>query len=188
MRGRARYFMKVVILSDIHDNVENLKKVMPQVRGSEFPTLIFCGDLCAPSTLEELVKFDGEVHFIFGNVDGDQYAITHRAFTKFSNLVVYGEVAEFSLGKFYGQESKESVRSESAIKKVAVVHREIFARALAATGKYDLVCYGHTHKAKEKRIGKTLLLNPGEVAGLQGKATYAIYDTETDKVKFREIK
>jgi predicted phosphodiesterase len=29
------------------------------------------------------------------------------------------------------------------------------------SGHYDLVCYGHTHRAEQHHTGKTLILNPG---------------------------
>ena len=35
----------------------------------------------------------------------------------------------------------------------------------------------------EKLIGKTHLLNPGTLAGMFNKATFAVYDTVTDKAK-----
>ena len=35
-----------------------------------------------------------------------------------------------------------------------------FAQTVHA-GEWDLVCYGHTHVAKQHRQGRTLVLNPG---------------------------
>ena len=50
-------------------------------------------------------------------------------------------------------------------KKIAVVHYPEKARALAESGKYEMVFYGHTHKPWEERIGQCRLVNPGELAG-----------------------
>jgi predicted phosphodiesterase len=46
------------------------------------------------------------------------------------------------------------------------------------TGWYDLVCFGHSHKSLKQKFGNALLINPGEIAGIFGPATYAIYDTQ----------
>jgi predicted phosphodiesterase len=36
-------------------------------------------------------------------------------------------------------------------------------------------------------VGETLLVNPGEILGGKGTPSFAIYDTEADKVDFLEI-
>ena len=60
------------------------------------------------------------------------------------------------------------------------------ARPLAASGSYDLVCYGHDHTAYQERTENTVLLNPGELMGLNGKTTFATFDTQSKKVFFVE--
>jgi putative phosphoesterase len=70
---------------------------------------------------------------------------------------------------------------------IAVNHYPEVAHALAKSGCYDLVCYGHTHTAHEQRIGDCLLLNPGELMGLYGKTTFAWFDTVTRGVQFRVV-
>ena len=52
-------------------------------------------------------------------------------------------------------------------------------RALAESGLYDVVVYGHTHQASLERRGKTLVVNPGELCGcLTGRSSYALIDLE----------
>ena len=49
----------------------------------------------------------------------------------------------------------------------------------AASGNYDIIIFGHTHKPVSQREGNTLLLNPGETGGwLTGKSTAALLDPE----------
>jgi uncharacterized protein len=108
------------------------------------------------------------VHCVFGNID-DRYLTTLKAAQYKINL--YGEFAELGMEK----------------RKIAVVHLPMFAQALAGSGKYDAVFYGHTHKAEKKRIGKSLLLNPGEIMGRLGKPSIAIYDTEKNDAEIVEI-
>jgi hypothetical protein len=45
---------------------------------------------------------------------------------------------------------------------------------------YDLVIYGHTHKAETHRVGETLVINPGEATDwLTGRGQVVVLDTET---------
>ena len=52
-----------------------------------------------------------------------------------------------------------------------------YARGLACTGDYDVVCCGHSHEASVIRQptlsgGTARLVNPGTVAGLGARACY----------------
>jgi uncharacterized protein len=72
--------------------------------------------------------------------------------------------------------------------RIAVNHYPEIARPLAASGLYELICYGHDHTAHQSRAGKCTLLNPGELMGLQGKATFAWFDTQSREAKFVEVR
>ncbi len=62
--------MRLTILSDIHDNIWKLDEVLAQA--SEADVLIFCGDFCAPFTLNQIAQgAGGPVHAVWGNNDGD---------------------------------------------------------------------------------------------------------------------
>ena len=49
-----------------------------------------------------------------------------------------------------------------------------------------MVVCGHTHRVQNKKVGKTLVLNPGTVNGwfFGYGATAAIFDTQTRKADF----
>ena len=161
--------MKIAILSDIHDNIWKLEEVLEGL--GEAQELIFCGDFCAPFSLGMLAEgFRGPIHVVFGNNDGDKLLLSQVA-AKAGNVTLHGEFAELELGG----------------RKIAAIHYPAIAAGLAASGRYDLVCCGHSHKYEAKRVGRTLLLNPGEVMGRFGLSTYAIYDTETGEVNRREV-
>ena len=76
---------------------------------------------------------------------------------------------------------------ELAGRRIAVTHYPAIAAGLAASDRYDLVCFGHTHRIAEERVGDTLLINPGEVMGRFGRSTYVLYDTDTGEATLREI-
>ena len=73
-------------------------------------------------------------------------------------------------------------------KKIFMTHySDEVVDGMALSGKYDLVLYGHNHLREEKRVGDTLVVNPGAVYGNKQSPSYAIYDTVTDTVEFIEL-
>jgi len=66
-----------------------------------------------------------------------------------------------------------------------VTHIPKIVAALAVSGAYDVVIYGHTHKAEmEKKEDKALMTNHGECCGrITRRRTVAIVDLEKDETK-----
>ena len=154
--------MLIGVFSDVHDNLANLRQALAVFKARGVEALIFCGDFCSPIPSRIMAgEFEGDIHAVFGNGDGDRFTISKVAGSQYPNLKLHGEYAELDF---------EGV-------KVAVTHYPFYARALARTGDYAAVFSGHTHERHEERIGECLWLNPGEVLGWQGQATCAIYDT-----------
>ncbi|MBD3252286.1 YfcE family phosphodiesterase [Candidatus Pacearchaeota archaeon] len=162
--------MKIAIISDTHDNIPNLRKALELIKDSE--VLIHCGDLCGPFMLDELKKFQGEIHLIFGNI-GDPYLTPIRA--EKLDINFYRNFAELNIDS----------------KKIAAAHFPEIAKAVAESNRYDLVCYGHTHIPEKTKINKTQLLNPGTLSGRklskQVTSSFATYNTETDEIEILEI-
>ncbi|UCC89277.1 MAG: metallophosphoesterase [Anaerolineales bacterium] len=157
--------MLIGVLSDIHDNLDNLIQALAIFRERGVKALIFCGDFCSPIPSRVMAgEFQGDVHCVFGNGDGDKFLMLHVAKTQYPNLKLHGEYAELEF---------EGV-------KVAVTHYPFYARALARTGDYQAVFSGHTHEASQERINDCLWLNPGDVMGWKGKSSCAVYDTATN--------
>ena len=161
--------MRVAVLSDIHDNIWRLEDVLRRVKDAE--ALIFCGDFCAPFTLEQIASgFDGPVHVVWGNNDGDKWLLTKNA-NAAGSVTLHGELAEIELGG----------------KRIAVNHYPQIARQLARSGDYNAVFYGHDHMASAENVEGILLVNPGEVMGRFGKTTFALYHTESGSGEILEV-
>lgn len=160
--------MKIAILSDIHDNIWNLRAALAGM--PEADALICCGDLCSPFVVGLLAEgFQGRpIHVVFGNNDGDLFRITQNA-SRTGTVLVHGEMFEGELGG----------------RRVLVNHYPDIALGIAAAGRHDLVCYGHNHLYKVEQQGTTLTVNPGAIMGYEpgGKrevpATFVVYDTAT---------
>ena len=59
---------------------------------------------------------------------------------------------------------------------------------LTREGRFDLVLFGHTHRPLTMRVGKALVVNPGESCGLmRGKNTCAIVDLATMEPRIVEF-
>ena len=164
--------MIIAVLSDIHDNIWNLAHALRAVQGSRAEVLIFCGDFCAPFTWAQLGKeFDGPVHAVLGNNDGDPRLLLQNAQAT-GNVTLHGQYVELVLGG----------------RRIAVNHYPEIARQLAKGGQFDLVCYGHDHQAQVEQVGKTVLANPGEVMGRFGLPSYGLYDCESGQFELHSIR
>lgn len=159
--------MKIAVLSDTHDNIWKLADAMPALAQAD--AVIHCGDFCSPFVIVHLGQgLAGKpVHGVWGNNDGDHRMLLLKA-QEAGNITIHGELAELEL---------DGIR-------IAVNHYPQIARGLAASGKYDLVCYGHDHTAHFSQVGETTLLNPGEIMGLMGARSFAFFDTQTRQVEF----
>lgn len=169
--------MKIAIISDIHDNVWNLKAALEMVKDSE--ALICCGDLCSPFMVDLMADgFTNQIHIVFGNNDGDQYRITNNANKYGGRVIIHGEFAELKI----------------AGKRFAVNHYPNIARSIAESEDFDVVCYGHNHIYKVEECGNTLMINPGAIMGYDGvnkkeiPPTFVVYDTESDECKGYEVR
>ena len=161
--------MLVAVLSDCHDNIWNLEKVLPRLREAE--AAIFCGDFCAPFTLKMLAEgFTGPIHAVLGNNDGDVFLLLQVA-GQAGNVMLHQSVCELQLDG----------------RQIAAVHYPHLGEALALSGKYDAVFSGHTHVAQVRTLGSTLWADPGEVMGRFGKPSFGLYDTGSNQFQVQDI-
>lgn len=163
--------MKILLLSDIHDNVWALQTILQSGHAAETDVLICGGDLCSPFIIDLLSAFKKPVHIVLGNNDCDVAAMTGKL-PKYPNIKIHGE--------YY--------RDELDNKTIAVNHYPEKAQKLLQLQAYDIVCYGHDHSIFARQEGKTLLLNPGAVMGFNAMqlkdidSSFMIYNTRTNAV------
>jgi len=160
--------MNIAIVSDSHDNLPNIAKAVKYINKQKIRIMIHCGDVCAPKVLGEFAElFKGDkIHVVKGNVDGDIEGFKKWA-KKYPKIIYHGETGKI----------------EADGLKIVFCHEPFVAKKMAESQRYDFVFHGHTHKPWQETIGKTTIINPGTLAGLFNKATFAIFDTETRKAK-----
>ena len=153
--------MKIMILSDSHSmNKTELLKLMKRHKVDYY---IHCGDI--------YMTFDGLALDHFYNVRGNN---DRPPIPKELTMVIDGL-------KFY------------------IVHGHLFnvdfgiqeLETYAKENHIDIVCFGHTHNPTYIVKDNIIYINPGSVTYPRGKyrgATYCLFDTQTKKVDFYDVK
>ena len=169
--------MKIGILSDTHDQIENIKKAVKLLNAENIELVIHCGDWVSPFSLQYYKDLTCPIHGIFGNNDGDKFRHLERA-------KVYGVNVSYE---------DRFISTEIDGKKIAVFHGdyEEIIDALLASQMYDVVFHGHNHQKEIKTVGKTLSVNPGtcmeETAPEVKGASFAIYETQSNSAHIIEL-
>lgn len=157
--------MKLCIVSDSHDRAPMLEAAVLAGQRAGAQAVLHCGDLIGAMTLRPLLAIGLPVHLVHGNNLGDTQALWSLC-RESGGLVTY-HGADASL--------------EFAGRSLFATHYPHYARGIACTGDYDIVCCGHTHIAsieqqRDVKGGTTWLLNPGTVAALGAPPTWMLAD------------
>ncbi len=168
--------MKICIVSDSHDHRERLAAAVMEAKRLGAQAVLHCGDVVAPSTLHAIMPLGLPIHVIHGNNAGDLYHLSKLAHESGGAVHYYGRDAFFALRE----------------RRIFLVHFPHYARAMALTGDFDLVCNGHEHRAHIDRVKnikgeETLLLNPGTVGGVSAPPTYVLGDLENMEFVIRPV-
>lgn len=162
--------MKIAIFSDSHDNIPNIDKFFAWCNDHEIEQVICCGDLCTAETLEHIITlWDKPLHLVFGNVAEEQLLVSIA--DDYKHIIQHENQGEVMLGGLHS----------------ALVHYPQEAKQLAETGKYQYVFYGHTHKPWEEKIGECKVVNPGTLAGMFYKATFACLDLKNNNLQLHLV-
>lgn len=145
--------MKLVILSDIHGNYQQLVNTV--FAEGDADAFVFLGD-----GLREIERLQDEqpelkIYAVRGNCDVACFA-PHEAITAFGGLMVL-----YTHGHLYGV--------KSGLDELAIA---------AKAQDIDIALYGHTHCAAHQIIEGVHLFNPGALSGMRGDAFYGVITIE----------
>lgn len=160
------------IISDSHDNMNAIKKAVEFFNKNDVKTVLHAGDIISPFTAKAFKELNSKLYFVFGNNDGDKLMLTKR----------FEEIGAISCGEF-GDLTIDSLH-------IALLHgtSEAMVKAIAKSGYFDVVIHGHTHDPGVKNIEGTLVINPGECAGvLTGRSTVALLEISNLNVEITEL-
>ncbi len=157
--------MKICVVSDSHDRAPMLTAAVTAAKKAGAELVIHCGDLIGAMTLRPLLQLGLPVHVVHGNNLGDPVALWNLCSSSAGLIIYHGPDIDLRL----------------AGRRLFATHYPHYARGLACTGDYDVVCCGHSHEASVVQQptlggGMTWLVNPGSVAGLGAPATWLLVD------------
>lgn len=195
--------MKIGIISDTHDDIENVKRAIELLNTERVEYVIHAGDYIFPGIVIEFKKLNAKLIGVLGNNDGEKVHLLKN----FLNIggELKGEIGEIELdglifGIYHGTD--EDVKEK-----------------LINSRKYDIIISGHTHRIElpslpsatnnrnenEKqsrnsnnnnhgRRGPPLVLNPGtahkkveSISGAFKEGGIIIFNTQTKEYKFVDL-
>lgn len=164
-------------MSDTHDNLANVEKAVRLLNEEGVGLVVHLGDYTSPFTVRRLGGLRTRMVGIFGNNDGDKPALLEAA------REIGHEIHHWPYTLRIDGRSLLLIHGFGSPEKTVEL-----AESLAASGRWDVVAYGHTHKRDNRRVGRALLINPGEVfGGLSGTPSIALLDTSDLRVTYRTL-
>ncbi|MDZ4784387.1 MAG: metallophosphoesterase family protein [Planctomycetia bacterium] len=152
--------MLLGVVSDSHGQLDHTLRAVRMLESLSPVVVIHCGDIGSTAVIELFRPWP--THYVFGNVDRDEAELRQA-------IVAAGHQCHERFGEL-----------ELAGRRIAFLHSDDLRRFRETTssGQYDLVCYGHTHRAEQHTEGKTLILNPGAMHRANPHSI-AVVDLET---------
>lgn len=155
--------MLIAIISDIHDNLPNLDKCLNWCQKNKVKKIIFCGDATTNETLSHFAtNFGSDIFIVKGNAE----IYTTKEIANYPNINNQGEAGII----------------EVAGCRLGVCHEPIKIKDIILSAP-DFIFYGHTHKPWIETKNKTVIANPGNLAGTFNPATFATLETDTKDLK-----
>ena len=159
--------MKIGVLSDIHDNIDNLNVAVEILKKRGIEVVFVLGDLICPNVAKILGdNFSG--YCIRGNNDGDIVGIQTKLGKNIKFFPNTYAIVEFENKSFF------------------MTHYDDLASTVNPSH-FDFVFYGHNHTKFSKNINDCLILNPGEIGHMRNKPSFAIVDLDTKEYEFIDL-
>jgi putative phosphoesterase len=157
--------VRIAVLSDIHDQTQNLRALLTVLAPLAPEALLLCGDITRPETLAQCRLPGARLHFCLGNCDrGRGDALLAAA----AGLQAEGSA---DLGRLALPEGGG----------IAFCHFPAQARQAALSGRYRAVFYGHSHRPAVEHLevggARVLLANPGDVEARYGRVSALLVDS-----------
>jgi putative phosphoesterase len=159
--------VKIGILSDSHDDMEAIAKAVALFNAQGAVQVLHAGDIVSPFTTEAFRELRAPLGGVFGNNDGDRLLLSERF-----------------KGALHVQPHVVTLDGLRGV----VLHEPALVQALARSGEFGLVIYGHTHVPEVHVERGCLVVNPGKAARLhKGRATVALLETETREARILDL-
>lgn len=159
--------MRIVIISDIHDNVTCLEKSLEWCEKNKIDIIICCGDITNEDTIKYLSEnFKNKIYLIRGNAD----IYDEDCLLAYENINYLGR---------YGYVDIENI-------KIGICHEPYFFNKVLEKNVH-IVFFGHTHKPWIEEKQDVKFINPGTLGGVFLKGTFTFWDTKNQKLELISI-
>ena len=168
--------MKIGIISDSHDDIDNVKNAIKIFNSNNVDYVFHAGDYVSPGIVLEFGNLNNDIKLVgvLGNNDGERVGIAN-SFNSISGDLKWDfgeyEIEDLLIGIYHGTNS-------------------ILTNSLMLGNRYDILIYGHTHKKDTRKIQNTQIFNPGSAHKKLQKdnskygASVIIYDIRQKKWEF----
>lgn len=154
--------MDIGVVSDTHNNLKNIDKIISIFNDKNLDFVIHTGDVTTADTLDRFSNLNCPLLGVYGNNDKHEDGLAEVATKNGFN---------FTNPPLMIKEYRRSI---------AVFHEpDLIEDFLSKNDNIDIVLHGHTHRYRNEIIDNILFFNPGESAGmLQGKNAIGIIDLD----------
>jgi uncharacterized protein len=163
--------MLIGVMSDTHNNTENLLKALEIFRRSGVKTLFHLGDITRPETAALLEGF--RVIHTVGNGD-----------------TLSGEIRKTLLELNPENYSGMVFTGEIDGERFAATHGHLPGRVeeLVRSAQYRFVLHGHSHRRKDEKQPGARIINPGALGGMHPQErSIAVIDLTEGRVMFLTV-
>jgi len=181
--------MKILILSDIHGNIEALNEVFNSVNNIDM--IFWLGDYITDVPMShEVLSFIKEKlkqyksYIIKGN--REEYII-HYDNTKDENWSLENNTANLLLT--YNSLTKEDLEFIKSLKEKEELtlfgYKILLTHKLLEDDNYDIIFFGHNHIGEYKNVKNTKYINPGSVglsSDFDNRISYIIFEIDEEKL------
>ena len=161
--------MKIGILADIHDNVDNVRHAVNLLNALQVNVVLIAGDFVSPLVIPSLRKLRGQVIACFGDNDGNQVGIA-------GGMKIVGTLARGPV----------CYRTDDGVH-IPMAHQLSEIRDWIDGA--DVIVFAHSHRSSiaRDRHGR-MFINPGEVSGwMFRKPSVALLDTATNDAEILRL-
>lgn len=141
--------MLIGIVSDTHNNIKNIRRIISIFNDAGVGSVVHTGDITNSDSLEIFSELNCDFYGVFGNNDRNELGLVEVA-------IKHG---------FDIRNPPFKLNLENRM--IAIFHEpDLIDDYLSQDSNLDIVLHGHTHRYREEQINNTLLFNPGESAGI----------------------
>ena len=159
--------MQIGIVSDTHNNLKNIDKIISLFNEERVSTVIHTGDIASARSLEKFSELKCKFVGVYGNNDRNEIGLK--------------EVAE--INNFLFREPPNLLTLDD--RNLAIFHEpDLIDDFLMQNENIDVVVHGHTHRYRKEIINGVLFFNPGECAGMkEGRNAIGILNLKSLETK-----